>query len=39
MLVPIKGSRLFAGFFEKFLLGQEPMLVRIKGSRLFASFF
>jgi hypothetical protein len=39
MLVPIKGSRLFAGFFEKFLLGQEPMLVRIKGSRLFAGFF
>jgi hypothetical protein len=26
-------------FFEKFLLGHEPMLVWIKGSRLFVGFF
>jgi len=26
-------------FFQKLLLGQEPMLVQIKGSRLFAGFF
>jgi len=39
MLVEIKSSRFFAGFFHKLLLGQEPMLVQIKRSRLFAGFF
>jgi hypothetical protein len=40
MLVQIKGSRLFASFFfQKLLLGQEPMLIYIKRSKLFVGFF